>query len=495
MLYILIILLLIVCVILSCLLTKNSKKDKQLIFAEKDKHHAVDETIGALKKLLNAHKNNNIDEKHWRQNVCRLFQENYRSDGCCLIRAVADHKNNREYEMLAGSGCCENWHEPKSDDNFIFDSRIKKHFYWSADAHLLTDNIGECLPDDQGGKYSSLIAGAFKIHKHDAFLLLVRKLDQKLFSMDDVKEFEPSFHIARAGMEIVNYVNENKHLSESIDKAHEEGMLQISSGIIHNIGNGMAVIKMTLEHLEEFKSIIQLSQFLKDEVLPGVEKDVKSLEGGSQLEEYLVVIKEIMDKINITAQGHNEELQKLHDKFQDVIEIISLQQQFIGELGTENVVSIKTILNEVVKMIQQPLEQGKIELKQDIKTMSEVLLDPALFRQVLLVICKYSINSINTSRHAKSYLEIAASNTAETETNENDEKITTKVISIEINNNGYGIEFDSNAEISGQSKDAQRHRELLFCKNKIEKYGGSFVIESSEGLGANVLISIPVYEK
>ena len=228
-----------------------------------------------------------------------------------------------------------------------------------------------------------------------------------------------------------------------------------------------------------------------------MEKDISSLksDSASQLEQYIAAIKEIMDKISTVAQGHDEELQKLHDKFQDVIEIISLQQQFIGELGTENVVAISTVITDVIKMIEQPLDQNKIDLKQDVKTKSQVLLDPALFRQVLLVVCKYSIDSINTSRHAKSFLEISAFNSEETETNEKDEKVTKNLISIEVSNNGYGIDFDAEAEFSNQSKDAQQHRELLFCKNKIEKYGGSFVIESSEGLGANVLINIPIYEK
>ena len=210
MLYILIVLLLIVCAVLMSLLKKTKQQDSLKIAAEKGKHQAVDEAIDTLRKLLNAHKNNNIDEKHWHHNVCLFFQDNYRSDGCCLIRAVANDKENNDYELLAGSGCCENWHEQKSEGNLIFASRIKKHFYWSTDAHLLTDNISECVPDDQAGKYSSLIAGAFKINKNNAFLLLMRKLEQKPFTMEDVKDFEPSFHVARAGMEIVNYVNEKQ---------------------------------------------------------------------------------------------------------------------------------------------------------------------------------------------------------------------------------------------------------------------------------------------
>lgn len=490
-----IVILFLACLIMAFLLVRTKKHDSETLAAELGKYNAINEAIVILKKLLNAHKNDNIDEKQWNKNVCIFFQENFRADGCCIIRKLAEDKNIHDYEMLVGSGCCETWNDAGDGNNLIFESEIQNHFFWSSDAHLLTDKVSECLPADQAGKYSSIITGVFKIHKHNSFLLLLRKLDQKPYTMDDLKDFEPCFHIARSGMEIVNYVNENNQLIRNIDKAHEEGMLQISSGIIHNIGNGMAVMKMTLEHLEEFKSIIKLSKFLQEEVLPAVEKDIKSMKGDAKLEQYVVVLKEIIEKINITAKGHDEELEKLGAKFQDVIEIISLQQQFIGELGTENVVSISTILGEVIKMIQQPLEQGNIKLRQDIKTFSEVLLDPALFRQVLLVICKYSIDSINAIKSTKSYLEINAYDIEESEVNENDEKIDKKLIFIEVNNNGFGIEFDPAAEFIGHSKGAQQHRELVFCKNKIEKYGGSFEIESAEGRGAKIQIKIPRYNK
>lgn len=495
--YILTLLFLIIIAVFSWLLIKTIKKNKLLLAVAKEKQRAVTDAISHLRNLLSANKHNSIDENQWYSDICLFFQESFHAAGCCIIRSLTEDKKNRNYEIFSGCGCCGDWHGEKPDIKLTFESDIRKHFFWSSESHLLSDNLGECLPADKKDQFSSAITGVFSIHKHQSFLMLLRDKNQAPFIMDELKDFETYFQVARAGFEIINYSRENENLEDNIDRAHEEGMLQISTGIIHNIGNGMAVLKMTLEHLDEFKSIVQLVDFLQNEIIPAIEKDIAAMKpvDSSQIEQYLGAVKEIMDKISNVAKGHDEELQKLHDKFQNVIEIISLQQQFIGELGTENVVAISTILTDVIKMIEQPLEQNKIELKQDFKSMAQVLLDPALFRQVLLVVCKYSINSINTSRQATSILEISAVESEDTEPNEDGENKTRKMINLEIFNNGYGIDFDPDAEFSTHSADAQQHRELLFCKNKIEKYGGSFQIDSNTGFGAKVFINIPVYEK
>lgn len=485
-------------IILAWLLAKTRKESSLLVGHEQEKQRSVIETISKLQQLLTSINNKSLNEKEWYSEICLLFQDHFNADGCLIIRAVSNDRQNSQYKLLISSGCCDSWFPEEEGENPIFESDIRQQFFWSSDSHLLTDeHLSECLPDNKKDIFSSAMTGEFKILNQDAFLVLLRKKEFPHYTMDELHDFETCFQIVRGGFKIINFYNDNEKLKESLDNAHEEGMIQISTGIIHNIGNGMAVLKMALEHFEDFKSIIELSTFLQAEILPALDKDIKSLKLNSddKLAKYVEAIKEIIVNVKKVAEHHETDLQEVNDKFQNIIDIISLQQQFIGELGTENVVSIESITQDVVKMCEQPLEQNSIELKQKISTKAEILVDPALFRQVLLVICKYSMKSINAVRRSKPLLELNISDKEITEKDSDGEKITTKFVHIDINNNGYGIDFDPEAVLTTESKDTQQHRELLFCKNKVEKYGGTFLIESSKGHGANVLIDIPVNEK
>ena len=496
--YFFIILFLVSTFVLGWLLCRTRKKNEVLVSAEKDKRQAVIDTIHKLQELLTSINNKSIDETLWYSEVCLLFQNHFNANGCIVIREISNDKNNSEYKLLFSSGCCDDWNSEGTDKGVIFESNIRQQFFWSSDSHLLTDNhLLECLPEDKKDQFSSAMTGAFKILKKNAFLLLLRKKENPHYSIDQLKDFETCFQVVRGGFKIINFYNDNEQLKENLDRAHEEGMIQISTGIIHNIGNGMAVLKMALNHFEDFKSIIELSKFLQDEILPAVDKDISSLEldSGKKLKEYISAMKEIMQKVNSVAVQHETDLESINDKFQNIIDVISLQQQFIGELGTENVVSIESIVMDVIKMCEQPLEQNSIKLKKILDTNKDVLVDPALFRQVLMVICKYSIKSINAVRGTAPVFKIDISDKTETAKESDGNKITKKLIHIEISNNGYGIDFDTERVFSNQSEDAQQQRELLFCKNKIEKYGGTFLIESKMGKGAKVLIDMPVYEK
>ena len=83
--------------------------------------------------------------------------------------------------------------------------------------------------------------------------------------------------------------------------------------------------------------------------------------------EYLGALRSLTKEIPKLMTTQNQELDFVIEKFHSVTEVITLQQQFIGELGTENVVSISSVLADVVKMCQSPIEQRNIELKETLK--------------------------------------------------------------------------------------------------------------------------------
>jgi signal transduction histidine kinase len=440
-----------------------------------------------LKALLDTLDNPDTYRK-WGDAACLLLQQGFEANSVFILQAGSTGKHERCHRIAWGGGEYA-WCVPKPGEVVTFDSEIGKHFFWSTQAQILSENhLADCLPSERGRVYSSALAGIFEINRHRSFLVLLRDHDAAPYETQDKQKFEICFQIVKAGFTLIGLHDRTIDLEMEIHRAHEEGMLQISTGIIHNIGNGIAVIKIALDRLKDFRSVTELTRFLNEEMVPAViQLETDTAQADSRRLGYLEGIREITGKLDSFMGEHAKELEFISDKFQNVIEIITLQQQFIGELGTENIVPFRLILADVVKMSETPVRESDIEFRRDIETEEQVLVDPALLKQVFLTIIKYSVHSINKIHRTPSVLELHCRDSVSEQNNR-------KVIRIEIRDNGYGIPFDPEASFQDHSQSAQEHRELLFCKGKIEKYRGTFEIETRLGTGSTVYIEFPAYD-
>jgi len=303
--------------------------------------------------------------------------------------------------------------------------------------------------------------------------------------------------IAEIGLELFGLRQEIINLESAQRKAHEEGMLQISTGIIHNIGNGINVIQLALARLQEFGSIQEISEFLKKEILPAIKKQVKEgklqefLTSDPQGKEYINVLDSVTEQIAKQTSDFNKEFDFINNKFHNITDIITLQQHFIGELGTENISPITPIIEDVLKMCQGPIEESGIILDKDFGTTADILIDTALFSHILLLLIKYAIESINRVYRSPASLKIHTTQKSV----EISEKVSKDFIEIIIVDNGYGIEFDPKQDNLYDESLDQQTRDLWFCKQRIEKYEGKFQVKAEIGRGSTVTVMLPVYEK
>jgi signal transduction histidine kinase len=411
------------------------------------------------------------------------------------------HSKNEEgdsFVIAAGRGTGPLGNSASEKTAVSFNSLIHKHFFWSKEPQIIQTNaLSQCLPAEYVNQYNSALAGVFDIAGNEAAIILLGGKGANEYSLIDKNRFESVFRIIRAGYSLINYHLRESELRRAADRAHEEGMLQISTGIIHNIGNGIVVIKMTLDRIRDFRPIIELINFLKDELLSkplSILEEGKNSDSRESLTEHLKTALEVSEKLSVILTELSHDFSEVASKFQSVVETISLQQQFIGELGTENVVPFRLIIEDTLKMSELPIANNHIELQKNIKSRSSVLVDAALLRQVLLSIIKCSVNSINKIRRSPSFIKIDCFDQS-VENTEEDKESTKKFICLEIRDNGYGAAFADEKEKSRKSSPAaQENRELLFCKSKIEKYQGYFKIESLPGSGSVFKIGLPVYE-
>ncbi len=396
------------------------------------------------------------------------------------------HGSKESIDMLRCSGVDDSvfgtgWSNENRND---IRGNLEKYFVFSSRPHLLSSaEIPGTIPSSFPFKPESAIVSGIRTENCAYYILVLRKDGRKGFS--DVECVSLDFWSACLEREMLRLkaMKDKTAMSEAIQKAHEEGMVQISSGIIHNIGNALTVLQMQMKSLEHHRQIKELGDFLHKEAIPVIQSHVKDgtllefLKNDPNGKVYLEVIGESLKQISALSGDLGESLDKSLKMFTDILEVINLQHQFIGELGTENIVSIETIIRDSVLMSQPVLAENRIKLVKNINSTSKLLVDAALLKHIAMLNIKYAVDSINKASRSEPLISIGSS----------EEMESGKLwIILEIKDNGYGIDFNPQGE-------DHRSRDLRFCSERISKYGGIYNVEFNQGYGSVITMKMPGY--
>lgn len=447
--------------------------------------------VELLSKLLQERPPNAV----WARALSTYYREGFNAS-CSLVYSRQESPDGLPAIRLWDQGGT--WPlAPLAEESVVrLNQDLPTDFFWSKQPLSYSgEAVRTWLPPALGGHLAStLVVPLGADTRLTCMLLLGRGSEQPPFSEHErelLADSVPAVNLALAAM-VAN--DERQRLELALNKAHEEGMLQISTGIIHNIGNSITVIQLAVDQLrsDEMLACRDVAALLAAEVLPTLQKELAAgrlqtfLADDPQGREYLPSLDALVNQLNKLLGKHYQDLEFIANKFQSVTEVIALQQQFIGELGTENVVHIRSVLDDVVKMCQAPIELRDIKLETHLDAQGRVLCDPAMLRHILLVLFKHSIESASASRKVNPCITLASRETTE------EGKAWLHII---LSDNGAGITVN----VSDLSKTTQlrpgdeRARELLFCRRRIEKYGGKFEVASDFAHGLRIDIALPQY--
>lgn len=305
--------------------------------------------------------------------------------------------------------------------------------------------------------------------------------------------------IATLSLKGIRAFRERRDYEEQIQTAREEGMLQVSAGIIHNIGNAITVAKLTVHDLAD--KLPQGNEhpefFILDEMLPRIEEEIKA--GNLQKfitqddagKQYLEIIKELLHHINSNKIEASGLLKSLSEKLTHISEIIELQQRFVGELGTENMTALSTVIASSVKIFEETCNRHGVILKTECDdNVPQVLIDSSMMTQVFMNLIKNAVEAMGTQDKEKEHkLTIKLFNGKDDESG---------YAIAEIIDNGPGMpdevkakifEFGfSTKEVDGTST---RGYGLHSCLDTVKKYGGTLTVDSEVGRGTTFKIHIP----
>lgn len=272
-----------------------------------------------------------------------------------------------------------------------------------------------------------------------------------------------------------------------VEDAYNKGLIEVTSGIIHNIGNIVNVISLSFDELITSKESNEniLPKFLDSVIL----KELNNLSDLANSSPNLNKAKDILPKL---LEYHNEFEQEFKNKIEFLLkkvyhlkEVVQLQQNFVGSLGTEDYNDITNIADEVLEIYDSSLIKRNIKVQKSYTDKPQILCDKAQIIQLISNFIKNSYEAIEEKDMKEGLIKISS-------------YIKNNNFFIELYDNGIGIKENNLNKLFEFGYSTKKENGsgsgfgLHSCKNIVEKYGGTINVESTYELYTKFIISIPL---
>ncbi|HEX2947817.1 MAG TPA: substrate-binding domain-containing protein [Clostridia bacterium] len=290
-----------------------------------------------------------------------------------------------------------------------------------------------------------------------------------------------SIHISTALWGIVLLNRLNLTYKKLLEQAHKEGMADIAADILHNIGNILNSINVSVHMMEEsvaspvIDDVILAGRLLDDNIQKLGEfigKDPK----GKKLMHFYIKLGASAEKME-NQLLHN--LERIKGKVRDISEAISAQQSYAGNDKDLEEHTLEPILEDALKLNQDTFDKSGIRVKKDYRDSFKVYVHRAKLFYVIF-------NIIANARDAMADTDLS-------------EKVLTISIYgnragkyLKISDNGAGIPEEIKNRIFDYgftTKQGYYGYGLYSCSCYMADMGGSIRAESEgEGKGASFIL-------
>ncbi|WED43086.1 ATP-binding protein [Legionella cardiaca] len=306
------------------------------------------------------------------------------------------------------------------------------------------------------------------------------------------KPFSPEELIARINSAYKHYQQylQNCSLnSQLLNISRRAGMADVATSILHNIGNVLNSVKISLDMMKEsakqpyLQNLTTISAMLadnKDNLAQFLTEDVK----GKILPDYLIALTK---KINESHETIKNEMLCLQNQISHIEDVVAMQEELSGISGVAEKVSINDLINIAISMCKNSLEKRQVTIQQDIKEQLFITTDKAKLLQILINLIQNAIDALsafNTSKINK-FICFKAEKNPEADS-----------VSITVQDNGIGIKKEHLDKIFtfGFTTKSYGHGFGLHTSALAAKELGGNLQMKSEGLGygAEFTLTLPL---
>ena len=270
-----------------------------------------------------------------------------------------------------------------------------------------------------------------------------------------------------------------------LDASRYAGMAEIATNVIHNVGNVLNSINVSISQTTEISRGLKISNLKKVAELLQEHADEPNFltenEKGKRIPGYLSLIAEEFSKDQTDIEA---ELEATKRHLQHVKMIVSMQQEYATATRVIERVDLAEVLEDAIGMSSGSIERHRITLYRDFSTGIMLMLDKHRVMQIL-------VNLIRNAKHAVQEIELDERVLRIAVTEVSDQKV-----SIEISDNGVGIPAENLVKLFNHGFTTKRKGHgfgLHSGANAAKELGGSLTAHSDGlGKGATFTLTLPI---
>lgn len=272
---------------------------------------------------------------------------------------------------------------------------------------------------------------------------------------------------------------------ELITASRQAGMAEIATNILHNVGNVLNSINVSISQADDITRQLKIGNLQKVASMIGENADVDgylvSDEKGKRIPEYLGLIAGELAK---DQQKVSTELESAKRHLEHIKNVVSMQQEYATANRVNENVDLSEVLEDAIGMSSSSLERHRISLVREFESGLIVSMDKHRVLQIL-------VNLIRNAKHAMQ------------EVDRDDKQLTVSVkqsqpnmVSIDISDNGIGISPENLVKLFNHGFTTKKDGHgfgLHSGANFARELGGS-LIATSDGLGqgATFTLTFPI---
>lgn len=199
-----------------------------------------------------------------------------------------------------------------------------------------------------------------------------------------------SIHISTALRGAILLEKLDSSYKKLVEQAHREGMADIATGILHNVGNVLNSVNASIHMIKDVISNSPIEDFMKSNTL--LEKNIGSIEEficsnpkGKKLMQFYIKLGspflELKDQLNYHAN-------RLDDKINLINDIIIAQQNYAGIKSVMEELDIVSIMEDALKMHFASLDKYGIKVIREYKGAPQALVQRTKLFHILVNLIK-----------------------------------------------------------------------------------------------------------
>ncbi|MFH1299510.1 MAG: PAS domain-containing sensor histidine kinase, partial [Planctomycetota bacterium] len=274
---------------------------------------------------------------------------------------------------------------------------------------------------------------------------------------------------------------EEKHeamYAQLLDTTRQAGMAEVATGVLHNVGNVLNSVNVSVNLIEDklkvsqvkgLKKVLELIQSHRDDLGEFISEDDK----GKRLPEYITKLAEYLVAEN---ESISEELSELSSNIGHIKEIVTMQQSYAKVSGSAEIINVSEILGNALKTNDSSLGRHCIKVIREYEDVPLINSDRHKLMQILVNLISNAKQALYDVRGKERELILRLSS------------VENEHIKIEVEDNGVGITEENLSKIFQHgftTKDSGHGFGLHSCALAARELGGSLSVYSKgEGQGA-----------